>query len=261
MPDQQQVAATPTPRKPRRETSAAPSQGGLWAVVLFFLALVGAGAALWLPRLFPDLHGDMGFVMQVMIGLLVLGAFCLHLLSQHVMLREVSSALLTATSYIDRLENFSFVDPATQLFNRRYLDHLFNQQLKWLNRCGKPALILVFEVKPQGQTLSSEEMVIETAYVLRSNFRGSDYVVRNSHNQFLVLLPDTNEEQAQFALNRLADKVDSWNLENNGSEIIMRYEMTICVPGGDLWSALQETEQKLRQARKLTAEKATVLAS
>lgn len=238
------------------------SHSGLWVgLIMLCLALAGGAAVIWLPRIFPGLRGDIGFIVQIMIGLMVLGAFCLHLLSQHMMLREVSSALKAATNYIDRLENFSFIDPKTQLFNRRYLDHLFNQQLKWLNRCGKHALIMVFEINPYGQLIGSEDMVVETAYVLRSNFRGSDYVVRNSHNQFLVLLPDTNEEQAQYALSRLTQKVDSWNLDNNGSEIVMRYEMTICGPGGDLWSTLDETEKKLRRARNVATEFATPVAS
>ena len=43
------------------------------------LALAGGTAVIWLPRIFPGLRGDIGFIVQIMIGLMVLGAFCLHL--------------------------------------------------------------------------------------------------------------------------------------------------------------------------------------
>ncbi len=123
---------------------------------------------------------------------------------------------------------------------------MFNQQLGWLNRCGKSATLVVFEVLPDRQNASAEEIVIEAAVVLRSTFRGSDYIVRNSANQFLVLLPDTTEDQAQYALNRLTDKVDNWNLENETCEMALRKELSTCPPGGELWGTLREIENRLQ---------------
>lgn len=221
---------------------------GLWSTIQLLLAMmVGGAVCIGLVHVFQRSHGNLGFAVELLVGLIAFLGICLHLVSQRMLLREVSSALISANHYIDRLESFSLIDPQTQLFDRRYLDHLFNQQLKWLNRCGKSSLLILFEADPLHQELSSEEMLVETARLLRSNFRGSDYIVRNTHTQFLVLLPDTNEQQAQFALNRLTDKVESWNLEHNGSELVMRYEMTPCGPGGNMWKALEETEMKLRR--------------
>jgi diguanylate cyclase (GGDEF)-like protein len=144
------------------------------------------------------------------------------------------------------LELCSFVDPETQLFNRRYLDQLFNQQLKWLNRSGKPATLLLFEVLPKGQIASTDAIAICAALVLRSNFRGSDFIVRNANYQFLVLLPDTTEGQAQFALNRLTDKVENWNLENEKSEMVLRHELSACPPGSNFWEILRKMEDGLK---------------
>ncbi|MDR3764910.1 MAG: GGDEF domain-containing protein [Acidobacteriota bacterium] len=216
-------------------------------IQLLLAVMVGGVASIGLMHVLQRDHGTFGFAVELLLGSIAFVGIMLHLLSQRMLVRQVSSALMAASQYINRLESFSLIDPQTQLFDRSYLDHLFNQQLKWLNRCGKSALLIVFQADPHNQRLSSDEMIVESARLLRSNFRGSDYIVRNSRTQFLVLLPDTNEQQAQFALNRLADKTEVWNLENNGSEILMRYEMTSCGPGGNMWKALEETENKLRQ--------------
>jgi diguanylate cyclase (GGDEF)-like protein len=181
-----------------------------------------------------------GFVFLVLI-------FALHLASQRKLLDEVSTALIAANSYVKRLEQLSLIDPPTQLFNRRYLDQLLNQQLKWLYRSGKPATLLMLELLPVGRKVAAEEIVIEAAFVLRTNFRGSDYVVRYSKDQFLVVLPDTFEQQAQIALSRLIDKVDHWNLANEKCEMALRLELCTCPPGGNLWEKLGELEERMRR--------------
>jgi diguanylate cyclase (GGDEF)-like protein len=199
------------------------------------------------PKISSQLRVEIGFVPQLLVGFVILAlVFYLHLASQRQLLGKVSTALIAATSYVDRLEQCSFVDPQTQLFNRRYLDQLFNQQLKWLNRSGKSATLILFEVVTDGKKSSAEEIAISAALVLRSNFRGSDYVVRNAADQFLVLLPDTTEDQAQFAMNRLTDKIENWNLENERSEMVLRHEINACPPGCNLWEKLSEVEDRLR---------------
>ncbi|MGA3126101.1 MAG: diguanylate cyclase [Candidatus Korobacteraceae bacterium] len=218
-----------------------------WSIRILLLVLVLDGVIpLLLPGISTHLRIQIGSVPQVLIGFAILAlVFYLHVELQRKLLRKVSSALLAATSYVDRLEQVSFIDTQTQLFNRKYLDQLFNQQLKWLNRTGKPATLLLFEVLPDAKKKLANEMVVQSAFVLRSNFRGSDYLVRNSEDRFLVLLPDTTEDDTQSALTRLNDKVETWNLENEKYEMVLKREVTTCFPGGNLWESLRELEEKL----------------
>ena len=96
--------------------------------------------------------------------------------------------------------------------------------------------------------MSLEEVVLEAAYILRSNFRGSDYLVRSGANQFVALLPEPADIQARFALNRLRDKVDSWNLECKDSGLVLQHELGTCSPGGSFWEALLKAEERMRYA-------------
>jgi diguanylate cyclase (GGDEF)-like protein len=217
-----------------------------------------------LPRRSNPWRVEINSVPQLLIGFVFLVLiFALYLASQRKLLNEVSAALIAANSYVDRLEQLSLIDPPTQLFNRRFLDQLLNRQLKWLYRSGKSATLLLLELLPMGQSGAAEEIVIEAAFLLRSNFRGSDYVLRSSSDQFLVVLPDTVEHQAQIALSRLIDKVDHWNLASAKWEMALRLELCTCPPGANLWENLGELEARMRDTsepgvRILTSPKSAV---
>lgn len=215
--------------------------------VLFSLvALTGAGLVLS-PKYLGPLQGKTVGDATLLLGLAVLLLIIkMHLASQRKLLREVSSAMLVAASRGDRLEQYSYVDPQTELFNRSYLDHLFSQQAKRLNRSGRPVTVLLFELQLEGQESAAEQLTVEASYLLRANFRGSDYILRNSENQFLVLLPETSEEQTKPALRRLHEKIDDWNLENQSSEIALRHAQCTCTPGASFWEKLQGLEDELR---------------
>jgi diguanylate cyclase (GGDEF)-like protein len=221
----------------------------LWSIrILLSIVVLGGAIFVSVPGISSRLQTKSAVFPQLLVGFAVLAlVLYLHMESQRKLLGRASAALMAANSYVDRLEQFSFVDPQTQLFNRRYLDQLFNQQLRWMNRSGSSATLLLFEVlTEEGQKTAAEEIAVEAAFVLRSNFRGSDYVVRNSDDQFFVLLPDTTGDQAQYALNRLADKIEDWNLENERVGLSLRHELNTCPPGGNFWDKLRELEISLR---------------
>lgn len=215
--------------------------------ILLLVLMLMEVIAVFVPRISNQWRGEFGFLPQILIGFVVLALIItLHLAAQRKLLREISTALIAASSYVDRLEQISLIDPPTQLFNRRYLDELFNHQLQWVKRNGKAATLLLIEVLPNEQEAAAEEIVIQAAFIMRSNYRGSDYVMRYSTDQFLVVLPDTNEQQAQIALSRLIDKVDNWNLANEKWEISLRLASSTCPADGLLWKKLSEIEERMR---------------
>jgi diguanylate cyclase (GGDEF)-like protein len=215
---------------------------------ILLLALMSVEVvAVFVPRIFNQWRNEFRFLPQVLIGFVVLALILsLHLSAQRRVLREVSTALIAANSYVNRLEQISLIDLPTQLFNRRYLDELFNHQLKWVNRSGKSATLSLFEVLSNEQKAAGAELVIEAAFILRSTFRGSDFVVRYSTDQFLVVLPDTNAQQAQIALSRLIDKVDHWNIANEKWKMALRLTLSTCPPDGNLWEELSAIEERMR---------------
>ena len=223
----------------------------IWGIrILLLVVVLETVISVLMPRLSAQVRLEISFLPQLLIAFVALVLILnLRVTSQRDSLRSISKALLDSMSYIDRLENFSLLDPQTQTFSRSYLYQLFNQQSRSSNRAGTTITLCLIAVRPDGQSAASsamEEIVDDAALVLRANFRGSDYIVRYAGDQFLILLPDTNEQQAQIALNRLTDKVEYWNLENESASISLQQAMISCPPGGDLWGRLGEMESKLQ---------------
>jgi len=63
-------------------------------------------------------------------------------------------------------------------FNRRYLDQLFSHQSSAINRSGRAATFVLIAVRPDEERPASDEVLTKAAFVVRSNFRGSDVIVR-----------------------------------------------------------------------------------
>src|SRR5262249_484169 len=57
-----------------------------------------------------------------------------------------------------------------------------------------------------------DRLLVEFAALLKKVFRGGDIIFRQGGDEFMALLPDTNEEQANFPLQRLLKNVEQWNL-------------------------------------------------
>jgi len=221
----------------------------LLLLAVIFIGVVSVVA----PAIPVRWKAETSFLPPLLIGLIALVViFNLRVASQKKTLRRVSDALIAADSYIERLEQFSLLDPRTQLFNRRYLDQLFSHQSSAINRSGRAATFVLIAVRPDEERPASDEVLTKAAFVVRSNFRGSDVIVRCAPDQFLIVMPDTDEAQAQIALNRLADKVEFWNLENENVEMALRYERVLCTPGANLWERLNGMEEKLKSSQNPT---------
>jgi GGDEF domain-containing protein len=215
---------------------------------VLLIGVVGLQALLsWqLPQFSALMHVELSYLPQLLTGLLVL--ILAMSLRQHAVrrsLRDVSKALIDSISYIESLEQYSFIDPETHTFTLSYLDQLFRQITLMSNRSGSMTTICLFEVGSDRQNSVGTATIIDAAALLRSNFRGSDYIVHYADRQFLVLLPDTSEQHALIALNRLTEKMEYQNLENERASIMLRLEKSVCPAGGDLWETLRSVKNAL----------------
>jgi diguanylate cyclase (GGDEF)-like protein len=213
---------------------------------LISLVVLQFAVSLMLPHLSGPSHIEISFLPHILMALIVLVlALSLRESAEHRSLRDVSKALIDSISYIENLEEYSFIDPETHTFNLSYLDHLFRQMSMTSNRTGNPTTLCLFEVRSDQMTAIGAAAIADAAAILRSNFRGSDYIVRYSAEQFLVLLPETNDEHAKIALNRLTEKVEYWNLESERESIMLRQEANTCPAGMDLWETLYAMKEKM----------------
>src|SRR5207302_9116484 len=183
----------------------------LWSIVTLVILVLTAG---FLTLVVPNLavkqrliRIEEGYLPQLFFGLICLVVlFNIYLLSQRVALNSTRKALISALVLIERLESVSLVDPLTQLFNRRALNELISHQLSRANRNGSPLTFLIMDLKDFRElnsklgSMEGNRVLTEFARILKKVFRGGDLIFRQGGDEFLAVMPDTSEHQADSPL-------------------------------------------------------------
>jgi diguanylate cyclase (GGDEF)-like protein len=111
-----------------------------------------------------------------------------------------------------RLEDLSQRDPLTQLFNRRYFVQRVEEELQRVRR-GRPCALVMMDLDrfkhindKQGH-LAGDELLRKIATAIQEKTRAVDVVGRYGGDEFVVLLTDTDAEQAPIVAERLVRTV------------------------------------------------------
>ena len=113
-------------------------------------------------------------------------------------------------------------DPLTGLFNRRSLARRMQICLDGCLRIGRPLSCIMLDLDrfkqlndELGHTLGDTALV-SVADSLKLLFRANDYIFRYGGEEFLIVLPDTDIEDAQLCGERCRRAIEGLNLESLG---------------------------------------------
>lgn len=187
---------------------------------------------------------------------LVVALFTGYVLNKRHSYTKARGELIREIIYREKLQSLSLIDPLTQTFNICYLDQVLPREINRANRQGNAITFVLIElaswakVIEQSGELVGDQMLVETARLLRNTFRGSDIVLRDDISRFLVIMPETTEPQAGCALKRLLDRLDSWNLESSAPfELDLRVGMAAYARGADSNRVLKLAAERLQAGR------------
>jgi diguanylate cyclase (GGDEF)-like protein len=183
-------------------------------------------------------------------------------------LNSTRAALIRELVFSERLENFTLIDPLTQLLNRRSLDQIVPREIARANRSGSHLTFVLVEVagfkglNDRLGNIAGDQLLVEVARLLKGTFRGSDAIIRYSGDRFLIIMADTNEKRAASAMRRLMNIVDRWNLNTrSGWEMVLNYGITQYAIGASAAELLMAADQNLVQQQAKAAPKAAPLAA
>lgn len=149
-----------------------------------------------------------------------------------------------------RAQKFAVTDPLTRLFNRRMGLMALEREVARADRSGRPLTVLMCDLDHFKQLndafghLQGDVALQAAANVLRQTVRKGDVVCRYGGEEFLVVLAETNADDATVLAARLFTAVAA-NGEQLGLPITVSIGLTAYLPGDTAETILQRADGAL----------------
>jgi diguanylate cyclase (GGDEF)-like protein len=149
-----------------------------------------------------------------------------------------------------RTRRFAEMDGLTHLYNRRTGLELFEREIIRSRRSRTPLSVLMVDLdafkalNDRLGHLAGDSVLRTVARVLRNTFRRSDILCRYGGEEFIVVQPETELEEATMAAARLFKAVETAGIEI-GVPITVSIGVTAVNPGDPVETAIQRADLAL----------------
>lgn len=194
----------------------------LWTIVSVTGLLVSLGIlGMAVPSILlrnDSVHFEVTVSRSLAAGLVVLVALLnAYLVGKRLEVRRLREEIISEALQKQVVEQQSFIDPLTEIYNRRSLDQIAGRFISHARRRSVPLTFLMVDldkfksVNSRFGHLTGDFVLAEVATLLKSSIRGCDAVVRYGGDEFLILLADTTADGARFVEERISNCLADWN--------------------------------------------------
>jgi len=149
-------------------------------------------------------------------------------------------------------------DPLTTAANRRAFNEIISQEFSRFKRSQKEYAIVMIDLDhfknindKHGHTIG-DKVLIEVTERCKDNLRVHDIIARLGGEEFCILLPYTNLEQAHKVAERLRQKIEVLPIISDGSRVKVTISVGISLVSevdNDGHDAIDRADQKLLEAK------------
>ena len=171
---------------------------------------------------------------------------------------EVTGAQCFMTDITSKkeLEHLSITDKLTNLNNRQKLDEVLHYEINQANRYGSLFAVILLDLddfKRVNDTkghLIGDKVLIQLADILRDNVRDSDTVGRWGGEEFLVILPKADENEAAIVAEKLRRTIELHDFAID-TQITASLGVSYASKDASLTTLLSQADKALYKAKKL----------
>ncbi len=192
---------------------------GLVGVVLAIYLLLRAPASAWTPQGLAQLFPPLLFGV---IALIVLVNF--YVAQKDAVIRGLEQELVKQKIEAELNRELALLDPVTEVYNRRYLRVLLAKEISRVKRYGKGLSVMLADItgfrkvnESLGHT-GGDVVLRQIAHLLQQRIRNSDFIVRFGGDEFLVVLPDTDDAGVYILGRRLKEGLKEWSRRSGMDE-------------------------------------------
>ncbi len=139
--------------------------------------------------------------------------------------------------FYEEVFRLAFHDPVTGTYSRRYFDEALEREVLRATRHETPLSILLVDVdefkriNDERGHASGDRVLRKIASTLRAELRGESVLARFGGDEFVILLPASDEDETQLVAERLRATVENLDLdESSGSPVTLSIGCTTAVP-------------------------------
>ncbi len=210
--------------------------GELWLIVSLTGLMVGAGLlAVVFPAAFlkqGNIHFELTVSRPLVLGLVALLTLLnTYLVSRRMEIRRLREELISRTIQQELVQQQSFTDPLTEIYNRQSLGEMAGRFMCHARRSKKPLTMMLIDVdgfkdvNTRFGHLTGDVVLANTAALLKHSVRGSDAVFRYGGDEFLIILADTSCIDARHVVERIRNGLADWNHAGH----LEKYELSLSI--------------------------------
>jgi diguanylate cyclase (GGDEF)-like protein len=147
----------------------------------------------------------------------------------------------------------SMIDAVTNVYARSFLHDLLQGEIARAERANRPLCLLMCDlddfklVNDRYGHLTGDYVLAQVAAILQSCVRGSDYVVRYGGDEFLVVLPETDEKGAEIVRARAHQKLAHWHRTSHMLDVPLSFSVGLYshVPGQSVEQDVAEADARM----------------
>ncbi len=146
----------------------------------------------------------------------------------------------------------AIIDGLTGLYNRRFFQQTLEREFARSKRHGTNLSLALFDIDHFKQVNDlyghqfGDKVLAEIAKIMKSSLRKTDYVTRYGGEEIILILPDTEAEQAFIPIERIREKIANKNFEYKNKVI----NVTISCGIADITGNVHNQEELLLRADK-----------
>ncbi|WP_245960404.1 GGDEF domain-containing protein [Hydrogenivirga caldilitoris] len=172
---------------------------------------------------------------------------------------QEASPVLESKSLMELLQQQSYVDQLTGLYNRRFLEEIVDKLSAQIKRRGTILGILMVDIDYFKQVNDKyghdvgDRVLKEIAQTIKNNVREADYVIRFGGEEIMVLLVDSQEGAAERVAEKIRQAVENRPIEVSGG--VLKKTVSIGVSEfpkdceGKFWQCVKFADVALYKAK------------
>ena len=244
----------------------------LWVPIIFVGAVLALGAFSFLTPESFWAHNELVlrippqvlFVIMMVVVLVTLYMVRHDAETRRLRLINIQQSLAQQTE-----QSASMIDSLTSVFSRSFLRDLLEGEIARSERNKRPLGVIMSDLNNFKQVndryghLMGDYVLAQMAGILKTCVRGSDFVVRYGGDEFLVILPETDEPGAQFVIGRIQLKVEEWNRNNRIGEVPLGLSLGLHMhaPGQSAEQLVAEADARMYAEKQASKQKASLAGS